>query len=84
MFSVRIDRDADAYVFRVAEFETHTIQEMIAIDSTPALIAIVQAGDAGAAAARAWQMGEAEAAALAKLGGMPALLAEKQARATKE
>lgn len=80
MFSVRIDRDGEAYVFRV---EPHTGSlEMIAIDSTPGIIAFVLADNPGAAAKSAWTKGEIEGQALAKLGGMKALLTKAEPQAT--
>lgn len=73
MFAVRIDKEGDAYVFRV---EPHTgAHEMVGIDSTPGVIAFVIASDVGGAAQRAWSKGEAEGLALARLGGMGALMA---------
>lgn len=71
MFAVRIDRDGEAYVFRV-EPATGTT-EMVAIDSVPGVIAFVAASDPGSAAQRAWVTGEAEGLALARLGGKRAL-----------
>lgn len=55
MFSVRIDKDGDGYVFHVQPVEG--VFEMVAFDSTPAIIAFVEAEHAGAASARAWERG---------------------------
>jgi hypothetical protein len=54
MFSVRIDKDRDAYVFRVEP--SFRGFEMVALDATPGVIAFVEADDPGQAAARAWNM----------------------------
>ncbi len=55
MYSVRIDKDRDGYVFRVQP--TEGVFEMVALDSTPAIIAFVHADDPGGAAQRAWDRG---------------------------
>jgi len=55
MYSVRIDKDRDGYVFRVQP--TEGVFEMVALDSTPAIIAFVHANDPGDAAQRAWEKG---------------------------
>jgi hypothetical protein len=54
MFSVRIDKDGDGYVFRVQPTEGSL--EMVAMDSAPGVIAFVNAYNAGHAARRAWDM----------------------------
>lgn len=78
MFSVRIKRDGEAFAFEVAPHSPSNGVEAVAIDSTPLIIAFVNAYDPGHAAARAWVKGEEEARALAKLGGIKALLAAKE------
>ncbi len=52
MFSVRIDKDGDGYVFKVQPCEGSL--EMVALDSAPGIIAMVWAHDPGDAAHRAW------------------------------
>jgi hypothetical protein len=52
MFSVRIDKEGDGYVFRTRPMEGAI--EVVALDSTPAIIAMVNAETPGAACARAW------------------------------
>jgi hypothetical protein len=52
MYAVRIDMDGDGYVFKVQPSEDGI--EMVALDSTPGIIALVQARNPGEAAARAW------------------------------
>jgi hypothetical protein len=54
MFSVRIDKSLNGYTFHVHEHDGSL--EMVALDSTPAIIATVHASDAGAACARAWHL----------------------------
>ena len=56
MYAVRIDKDNEGYVFKVQPALDDSA-EMIAMDSTPGIIAIVHAVDPGAAAARAWELG---------------------------
>lgn len=65
MFSVRIDLDGDGYAFHVEPFESANEQEeLIAIDSTPGIIALVRANSPGEACERAWKKGEEEAESL--------------------
>lgn len=52
MFSVRIDKEGDGYVFKI-EPMPHGL-EMIAFDSKPGVIAFIEAEDPGAAAKKAW------------------------------
>ena len=54
MFSVRIDKDGDGYMFKVQPIEPGL--EMVALDSTPGIIAMVQAATPGIACQRAWFM----------------------------
>jgi hypothetical protein len=72
MFAVRIDKDGAKYTFKVEPMEW--CFELIALDSTPGVIAFVEAPDPGAAAARAWEKGQRE---LASLGGLPPSSPEK-------
>lgn len=65
MFAVRIDRTDAGYTFKT-ESIPHGI-EMIALDSTPGVIAFVEAPNPGAACALAWERGQRE---LASLGGL--------------
>ncbi len=55
MFQVRIDKDGDGYVFKVQPAEDGL--EMVALDSAPGIMAVVQAESPGAAAERAWDRG---------------------------
>lgn len=55
MFVVRIDKHDGGYLFKVQPDDGAL--EMIALDSTPAIIACVEAEHAGAAAALAWERG---------------------------
>ena len=52
MYSVRIDKDGDGYVFKVQPIERGI--EMIALDSTPGVIAFIEAEDPGRACQSAW------------------------------
>lgn len=76
MYAVRIDYTPDEheprYVFAV-KGPTAGVLELVALDSTPGVIAFVRAPNPGAAAARAWEIGKAELEALTALGGMKAL-----------
>jgi hypothetical protein len=65
MFSVRIDKDGDKYTFQVEPMPFGP--ELIALDSTPGVIAFVEAPDPGSACRRAWEKGQRE---LASLGGL--------------
>jgi hypothetical protein len=56
MYSVRIDKDGDGYVFKVQPCEG--ILEIVGLDSTPGIIAMVHANDPGHACWRAWDMAE--------------------------
>lgn len=62
MFSVRIDKTPEGYNFKVASMP-HGF-EMIALDSTPGVIAFVEAPDPGAACTRTWEKGQQELAAM--------------------
>ncbi len=53
MYSVRIDKDGDGYVFRVQPCKP-VMLEMVAIDSAPGIIATVNAADPSHACLRAW------------------------------
>lgn len=70
MYTVRIDYEPDEhepkYVFAVSG-PTNCIHEMVALDSTPGVIAFVRAPNPGAAALRAWEAGKAETEALRAL-----------------
>lgn len=77
MYAVRIDYEPDEhepkYVFAVRG-PTHLVYEMVALDSTPGVIAFVRAQNPGAAALRAWEAGKAEIEALRALGGIGKLI----------
>lgn len=75
MFAVRIARDGETFTFEVSPHAGNGV-EATAIDSTPVVIAFVNAEDPGEAAERAWRNGDREARALDALGGMKALLAQ--------
>ena len=66
MFSVRIDKTEAGYKFKVEPMPW--CLELIALDSTPGVIAFVEAPNPGAACQRAWEKGQRE---LASLGGLP-------------
>lgn len=53
MYSVRIDKDGDGYVFKVQPVERGI--EMVALDSTPSVIAIVSADNECHACQVAWE-----------------------------
>jgi hypothetical protein len=72
MFSVRIDKVGDGYVFKVEPMPLGA--ELVALDSTPGVIAFVEAASPGAACQRAWEKGQRE---LASLSGLPAQPASK-------
>lgn len=55
MFAVRIDKDGDGYLFKVHPAEGSI--EMVALDSTPGIIAFVEAEHAGDAASKAFDRG---------------------------
>lgn len=78
MFSVRIDKvERDSEDDTLYHFQVSTMPwcpELIALDSTPGVIAFVEAPDPGAAAARAWEKGQRE---LASLRGLPPSSPEK-------
>ncbi len=57
MYSVRIDKDGDGYVFKVQP-APDALFEMVALDSTPGIIAIVNAADPSHACLRAWAAAE--------------------------
>jgi hypothetical protein len=68
MFSVRIDKNDEAeggYIFKVAPMENGP--ELIALDSTPGIIAFVEAANPGEAAQRAWDKGFRELFAARRL-----------------
>lgn len=67
MFSVRIDKTDDGHAFKVEPMPWGL--ELVALDSTPGVIAFVEAANPGAACQRAWEKGQRE---LASLGGLPA------------
>ena len=52
MYSVRIDKDGEGYVFKVQPLEGSTL-EMVALDSAPGIIAVVEANGPGHACQRA-------------------------------
>jgi len=54
MYSVRIDKDGEGYVFKVQPIDPGL--EMVSLDSAPGIIAMVQARNPGEASARAWEM----------------------------
>lgn len=56
MFSVRIDKDGDGYVFKVQPCQAAL--EMVALDSTPGVIAMVHANTPAHACERAWYMAQ--------------------------
>lgn len=58
MFSVRIDKAGDGYVFKVEPMPLGA--ELVALDSTPGVIAFVEAASPGAACQRAWEKGQRE------------------------
>ena len=66
MFAVRIDKKDEMFLFQVTPMEMGP--ELIALDSTPGVIAFVEAPNPGAACQRAWEKGQRE---LASLGGLP-------------
>ncbi len=53
MYSVRIDKDGDGYVFRVQKIEGAF--EMVALDSAPGIMAMVRADNEGHACQVAWE-----------------------------
>jgi hypothetical protein len=53
MFSVRIDKDGDGYVFKVQPSEGSI--EMVALDSAPGIVAFVRATNEGHACHVAWE-----------------------------
>lgn len=73
MYSVRIDKDGEKYIFTV-ESMPFSKNELVALDSTPGVIAFVHAPNPGAGAQRAWEKGQRE---LASLGGLPPSSPEK-------
>ncbi len=52
MYSVRIDKDGEGYVFKVQPMDG--VFEMVALDSTPGVIAMVHGSNPGHACQRAW------------------------------
>lgn len=72
MFAVRIDKKGPRYLFSVEPM--NRCPELIMLDSTPGIIAFVEAPDPGSACRRAWEKGQRE---LASLGGLPPSTPEK-------
>lgn len=79
MFSVRIDKDGAGYVFRTSPCPGSL--EMVALDSAPGVIAIVEANDPASACARAWylamHMHDGDEEQIAGQGLLQRLLGEK-------
>jgi hypothetical protein len=56
MYSVRIDKDGDGYVFRVQPCDGSL--ELVALDSAPGIIAMVHANNPAQACQVAWHKAE--------------------------
>lgn len=66
MFSVRIEKKGEGYAFSVEQMP-YSKDELVALDSSPAVIAFVHAPSPGAAAQRAWEKGQRELEELANV-----------------
>lgn len=69
MYAVRIDRAGEKYIFQIELIPW--CHELMALDSTPGIIALVEAPNPGAAAARAWEKALKDLAHLDKQPAQP-------------